>query len=180
MKRTTALAILFAVQAVCALFFVSDIAMSVLGLYPVPLAWSTREVLEIGAAVGLVLGLVFGALALRRSLRELGQARDRLRRASSAFMDIMDERFGEWGLTPAERDVALFAIKGLSIADIAQLRSTSEGTVKAQTAAIYRKAGVSGRSQLLSLFIEDLMDGGVSDGAAPATVRGARAPAREV
>ena len=127
-----------------------------------------------------VLGLVFGALALRRSLRELGQARDRLRRASSAFMDIMDERFGEWGLTPAERDVALFAIKGLSIADIAQLRSTSEGTVKAQTAAIYRKAGVSGRSQLLSLFIEDLMDGGVGGDDAPAVVRAARAPAREV
>jgi DNA-binding CsgD family transcriptional regulator len=77
-------------------------------------------------------------------------------------MDIMGERFDEWGLTPAERDVALFAIKGLSIADIAQMRETSEGTVKAQTAAIYRKAGVSGRSQLLSLFIDDLMDGGVS------------------
>jgi DNA-binding CsgD family transcriptional regulator len=180
-RRTTALAILFVVQAVCALFFVSDIAMSVLGLYPVPLAWSTREVLEIGAAVGLILGLVFGALALRRSMRELGQARDRLRRASSAFMDIMAERFDEWGLTPAERDVALFAIKGLSIADIAQLRSTSEGTVKAQTAAIYRKAGVSGRSQLLSLFIEDLMDGGVSGKAAPdGAPQGAQAKAREV
>lgn len=181
MRRTTALAILFVVQAVCALFFVSDIAMSVLGLYPVPLAWSTREILEIGAAVGLILGLVFGALALRRSMRELGRARDRLRRASSAFMDIMAERFDEWGLTPAERDVALFAIKGLSIADIAQLRSTSEGTVKAQTAAIYRKAGVSGRSQLLSLFIEDLMDGGVSKATVPdGAPQGGQAKAREV
>ena len=65
-------------------------------------------------------------------------------------------------LTPSERDVALFAIKGMSTAEIASLRSTSEGTVKAQTNAIYRKAGVSGRSQLLSLFIEDLMrDDGV-------------------
>jgi len=41
------------------------------------------------------------------------------------------------------------------------LRSTSEGTVKAQTNAIYRKAGVTGRPQLLSLFIEDLMAGPV-------------------
>ena len=49
--------------------------------------------------------------------------------------------------------------KGLSTAEIAQLRRTSEGTVKAQTAAIYRKAGVTGRPQLLSLFIEDLMEG---------------------
>jgi DNA-binding CsgD family transcriptional regulator len=53
--------------------------------------------------------------------------------------------------------VALFAIKGLSTQEIAVLRATSEGTVKAQTNAIYRKAGVSGRSQLLSVFIEDLM-----------------------
>jgi hypothetical protein len=36
----------------------------------------------------------------------------------------------------------------MSTAEIAALRSTSEGTVKAQTNAIYRKAGVTGRSQL--------------------------------
>ena len=37
------------------------------------------------------------------------------------------------------------------------MRGTSEGTVKAQSNAIYRKAGVTGRTQLLSLFLEDLM-----------------------
>ena len=170
MKWTLALIALFVVQALCALFFVSDIAMSVLGVYPVPLSWTSREVLEIGAAVGLVLGLIFGALALRRSLRELGTARARLRRASSAFMDIMAEHFDNWGLTPAERDVALFSIKGLSTQDIATLRNTSEGTVKAQTNAIYRKAGVTGRPQLLSLFIEDLMGDPVAlRGAGPVT-----------
>ena len=72
-------------------------------------------------------------------------------------MDVLHERFADWGLTPAEKDVALFSIKGLSTADIANLRNTSEGTVKAQTNAIYRKAGVSGRPQLLSLFIDELM-----------------------
>jgi DNA-binding CsgD family transcriptional regulator len=66
--------------------------------------------------------------------------------------------FEDWGLTAAERDVALFALKGLSIAEIADLRQTSQGTVKAQTNAIYRKAGVSGRPQLLSLFVDELMD----------------------
>ena len=71
--------------------------------------------------------------------------------------------FIEWALTPAERDVALFAIKGMSTSEIATLRATSEGTVKAQTNAIYRKAGVSGRPQLLSLFIDDLMRDDVSE-----------------
>jgi DNA-binding NarL/FixJ family response regulator len=53
--------------------------------------------------------------------------------------------------------VALFAIKGLSIAEIARVRHTKEGTIKAQCNAIYVKAGVTGRQQLLSLFIEGLM-----------------------
>lgn len=113
--------------------------------------------MEIGAAFGLVIGAVLGALAMRRVIQDRNSAQERLRRQSGAFMDLLEERFTEWGLTPAERDVALFAIKGMSTAEIAVLRATSEGTVKAQTNAIYRKAGVSGRSQLLSLFIDDLM-----------------------
>lgn len=150
--------VVFLVQALCALFFVSDILSSLFGIYTRPLAWELREMLEIGAAVGLVLGLILGGVLIVSSLRARNVAQERLRRASGAFMDLLEERFTLWGLTPAERDVALFAIKGLSTAEIATLRNTSEGTVKAQTNAIYRKAGVTGRPQLLSLFIEDLID----------------------
>jgi DNA-binding CsgD family transcriptional regulator len=101
-------------------------------------------------------------IALRRAHRRTARVEAQLRAASGAFMDLMQERFAQWGLTAAERDVALFSIKGLSTAEIAAMRDTSEGTVKAQTNAIYRKAGVSGRPQLLGLFIEDLMDGPVT------------------
>jgi DNA-binding NarL/FixJ family response regulator len=80
-------------------------------------------------------------------------------RASAAFMGMLTARFKEGELTAAEMAVALFAIKGLNVPEIAQLRETSEGTVKAQTAAIYRKSGVTGRPQLLSLFIDDMMGG---------------------
>ena len=141
----------------------SDILASILGIRTTPLSWEMREYMEIGASIGLVLGLVVGGLLVIRALKDRNTAEERLRRASGAFADLLQEKFAEWGLTASERDVALFAIKGMSTADIAGLRSTSEGTVKAQTNAIYRKAGVSGRSQLLSLFIDDLMrdDGAV-------------------
>lgn len=164
--RLLPLVAVFVVQALCALFFVSDILLSVLGIYLEPISWQSREFIEIGAAVGLLLGLGLGGVMLWRALHETAQAREKLRRASSAFSEVLEERFSEWALTPAERDVALFALKGMSSAEIAQLRATSEGTVKAQTAAIYRKAGVSGRGQLLSLFIDDLMDDAHLNGAA--------------
>ena len=157
MTRAGAYLALLLVQALCALFFAADILLSVVGIYPKPLSWSTREMMEVGALLGLLLGLVFGAMLVWRAFGDLRRAEARLERASGAFIDLLNTRFDEWGLTAAERDVAMFAIKGLNVQDIARLRETSEGTVKAQTAAIYRKADVSGRPQLLSLFIEDLM-----------------------
>ncbi len=155
MLNRTVISLILAVQVVCAVFWLSNILSSLLGF--APFGWQAFEFIEIGAAFGLILGAGLGAFILRQSFRATAKAEEKLRLASGAFMELLEERFGDWGLTPAERDVALFAIKGLSTADIATLRNTSEGTVKAQTNAIYRKAGVTGRPQLLSLFIDDLM-----------------------
>ena len=57
-------AVLF-VQVVCAAFFVWEIIVTVLGLQVAPISWTFVELIEIGAAVGLVLGVVVGAVALR-------------------------------------------------------------------------------------------------------------------
>ena len=164
MTHPYAILALLVVQALCAGVFILNVLSAYTGW--APLAWTLFEVIEIGAAVGLVLGSILGTLALRRSLARTARVEAQLRAASGAFAELMQERFTDWGLTPAERHVALFSIKGLSTAEIAAMRSTSEGTVKAQTNAIYRKAGVSGRPQLLSLFIEDLMDGPVGSDSA--------------
>lgn len=158
MNNRYVLAAVLVVQILCALFFVSDILISVLGLPIAPISWTFVELIEIGAAVGLVIGVVVGAFALRAARARTAVAEESLRRAQSAFRDVLEERFTDWDLTPAERDVALFAIKGFSTSDIAGFRNVSEGTIKAQTNAIYRKAGVSGRSQLLSVFIDELME----------------------
>lgn len=157
MSRIWVIVAILALQVLSAVFFISDILSAYIGIWSTPLSWELRELLEIAAAIGLAVGVVFGAVSLWYAHRDRKVAEERLRRASGAFMDLLAERLAEWRLTPAEADVALFAIKGLSTAEIAALRGTSEGTVKAQTNAIYRKAGVSGRTQLLSLFIEDLM-----------------------
>lgn len=148
-----------ALQGVCGFFFVAHILLAFLEIPVAPIPWALREYLEIGAALGLSCGVALGSVVLIRALKARRRAEERLNRARGDFREHLEARFGTWGLTPAEADVAIFAIKGLRTQEIADMRRTSEGTVKAQTNAIYRKAGVNGRTQLLSLFIEDLMEG---------------------
>lgn len=158
MKRTWVLIVLLVVQLACAMFVVADMLTSVIGMRRAPLSWQLRELLEMGAAIGLLLGVVFGAVALKQAFAARWRAEQSLAQVQMAFRDHLDACFGTWALTPAERDVAMFSIKGLSIQEIAHMRDTSEGTVKAQCNAIYRKAGVTGRGQFMSLFLDDLLD----------------------
>jgi len=163
MNRLPFIIAVLVVQLVCAFFFVGQIVATILGINIGPFDWALYELIEIGAALGLILGVGLGAMMLRRSLAETRKARTQLAELSGAFMDHIDNRFGQWDLTKAERDVALFVVKGMGTAEIAGLRGTSEGTVKAQTNAIYRKAGVANRGQFISHFIEDLMQDDLVD-----------------
>lgn len=71
--------------------------------------------------------------------------------------EAMAGQFQQWGLTPAEQEVALLLVKGLSLKEAAQVRGTSERTVRQQALAVYRKAGVGGRAELSAFFLEDLL-----------------------
>ena len=71
--------------------------------------------------------------------------------------EAIDQQFSRWNLTEAEREVALLLLKGLSLKEVAQVRATSERTIRAQTRSLYTKAGVSGRAALSAFFLEDLL-----------------------
>jgi DNA-binding NarL/FixJ family response regulator len=53
-------------------------------------------------------------------------------------------------LSAAERDVAVDVLEGLSNAEIAKARSTSERTVANQVASVFRKLGVRSRSEAVA------------------------------
>ena len=53
--------------------------------------------------------------------------------------------------------MALLLLKGLSLKEIAQIRATSERTIRAQALSLYGKAGLSGRAALSAFFLEDLL-----------------------
>jgi DNA-binding CsgD family transcriptional regulator len=88
--------------------------------------------------------------------------------------EAIDRQFQRWGLSPAEREVALLLVKGLSHKEAAEVRATSERTVRQQALAVYRKAGLAGRAELAAFFLEDLLQPQPpAAGQAPATARGA-------
>jgi DNA-binding NarL/FixJ family response regulator len=110
-----------------------------------------------------VFALALGAGLFLREALQLTRRNNRIERelhaASGAFQQVMLQNFKDWGLTPAEQDVALLSIKGVPIAEIARMRDTREGTIKAQSTAIYRKVGVSSRAELIAVMVEELIGG---------------------
>lgn len=148
---------LVALQMICGAYFLWEILASVLGLPVIPLRWEQREIVEIGATLGLLLGSLMGVVLAITARREMRRAKRAQRLTAGQFTDVVREYFAKLGLTPAETEVAWYILKGMSISEIAQLRNTREGTVKTQGTAIYKKAGVNGKSQLMSLLVEDLL-----------------------
>jgi DNA-binding CsgD family transcriptional regulator len=163
-RRVYVLAAVLVLQSVCAVFFVGD---AIRDLHFAGL--SRHDVLEAAVAVALLSGIVFGALEMRRTIEEAGRAEEAVTIASGALGAMIGEHFKRWQLTGAEADVAMLAIKGFEISEIAEMRSTAASTVRAQLTRVYAKAGVTSRSQLVSLFIDDLLGGPLPGMEAPNT-----------
>ena len=155
-RQTVALSLFLVIQTLGTVFFVGDV---IADLRADPL--SAHFIFEAIVTAALVLGVIFGTFALRRTI-ELLRAQDQaLAAARGALSDVIDGQFQAWALTPAERDVGLLALKGLDVAEIAELRGAAQGTVRAQLTRIYSKAGVSGRAQFAAYFVEDLLGEGL-------------------
>jgi DNA-binding CsgD family transcriptional regulator len=88
---------------------------------------------------------------------EGAQWRTDMRELLKGLSAAIDAQFDRWGLTPAEREVALLLLKGLSHKEIAVVREASVLTVRQQARSVYTKANLSGRAALSAFFLEDLL-----------------------
>lgn len=150
--------LLVSLQAFCAGFFVVDVIDDIWTERPAPLqALTLLQGIETASALAMLVAIVLEVrLVVWLLRRQAGMVRD-LRLAGSAVESVVAEHFAQWGLTGAEADVALFMVKGLSIAEIATMRGSTEATVKSHLNAIYRKSGTTGRPDLLALILDSLM-----------------------
>ena len=94
--------------------------------------------------------------------------RQRSERLLADLSQAVEEQFQAWGLTAAESDVAGLILKGLSLKQIAEARSTSEATIRQQAQSAYRKSGLSNRAEFAAFFLDDLFATGAASAAGPA------------
>lgn len=149
-KERLALGGFLVIQSIAAVYFVGDSLSDILS--------GTRySIFEIIVALALFMGMLFGVIALSKAMAKMKAQEQALAAASGALAEVISVQFGKWGLTPAEKDVGILALKGFDVAEIAELRNAAAGTVRAQLARIYAKAKVSGRAQFAAFFVEDLL-----------------------
>lgn len=124
-------------------------------------------------ALLLVAAAMFGYILIqmirgKRSLEQLNsrlnsaqaesrQWRERYQSTILGLGEAIQKQFQVWQLSKAEAEIALLLLKGLSLKEIASVREAGERTVREQARTVYRKAGLSGRSELSAFFLEDLL-----------------------
>lgn len=151
--------ILFTIQGLSAAFFLGDLWSEVLGLRETPLPYEVQEYIQIFASVGLLAGFLTTAHILAKSFQSVTLLRRQVDVVSGNYQTHLDALFAEWELSPSERAVALYVMKGFSNAEVANLRGTGASTVKTQLNAVYRKSGCANRQQLISFLVEELLSG---------------------
>lgn len=126
------------------------------------------EVTMIAGAVVTVVTLWLGwwrtereAAGLRETVEARQAERDAWRTSAQAALEglgrAVDAQFARWRLTPTEREVALFLLRGHGFKEIAALTGRSERTVRQHAGVVYEKSGLGGRAELAAFFLRDLM-----------------------
>ena len=158
-RRATVLAGLILLQALCAVFFIGDVIEDFREDWHLD---NPHLLLESVAAVALIAGVIFLMIELRGLLSRMSEMQTGLEIANGHLAEVIQGFFEDWNLTNAERDVAIMILKGLDNEAIAQVRNTASGTVRAQATKIYAKSATDGRAQFISVFVEELLAGGIS------------------
>lgn len=156
-SRTPAgLLILIFVQVICTIFFATDVVTD-FAESGLPSSGRYHLIVEAVATLSLCAAIALEVRYILNLLRRKAHLEKSASIATMAVFDIIESHFDAWQLTPSERDIAMFLVKGFTIPEIAAMRGNAEGTIKSHLNAIYRKSGTHSRGDLLSGIIDSLM-----------------------
>lgn len=148
-------------QLFCAIFLIGDVASEAGYLWQAAAfgnwVYSGHLIGEAAVVVLLFVGFLASRAYERRLHADATFSRQRLHLLRHDFDAIIQDRFRQWQFSPAERDVGLLALRGMTLGAIATARGVAEGTVKAQLHQVLRKAGVGSRSEFIAMVMDELL-----------------------
>lgn len=161
-RADTSMRVASALIFVCGMTLCFDLGGELHGLLRYPASASKLMMFHLSTELLATAGLGWAFVLVRAELRRAalrGKAdAERLHLLRRDFDRLLRERFTEWSLSAAESDVALLTIRGLKIAEIAEMRGSQTGTVKAQLSAILRKSACRTRTEFVARFIDEFLD----------------------
>ena len=160
----------------CSVFFGIDIIVEVTlefnDLGKITYFDALHLIMEILAEAALILAVILSLSSYFRLKESSKHNRDLVKAIRTGFDKVLNQKFDDWELTEAQKDIALLSARGQSIAQIVEVRDTRDGTVKAHLHNIYKKANASSRTELLAVLMDELLSSQVAteeaDGAEPA------------
>jgi DNA-binding CsgD family transcriptional regulator len=118
-------------------------------------------------AIFSVVGIYFLFKELKDHKRDIDSAREvieslksknqKLNAVNLDFWNSIQDQFKGWSLTPAEKDIAILLLRGLSNQQIAAIRGKSLKTIENQAFSIYQKSGTTGKLEFIAFFISPLL-----------------------
>ena len=145
----------------CGLFFTIDVVMDFFSNAESPLNPNTSLIhflIESLASISII-GVIFLLLDyIKISTQRERQMLESLDQLKQGVSHVITQHLESLGLSPAELEIGQLLIKGFNLNEIADLRGTSLGTVKAQAHAVYQKANINSRADLLSQCLEEVLD----------------------
>lgn len=97
------------------------------------------------------------AVEFELSQMELLKLKEEQAKVRQGLYNLIEEQLKNWGLSPSEIEISFLILKGLSNKEIAEVRETTESTVRLQCSAIYKKSSLGSRSELAAFFMEDML-----------------------
>ncbi len=147
--------------AISGLLFLQDVIVEVWQHFQNGDAYDFGSVVHLTVEIFAIILLLSGMLILLDFISDLKVRQEqnlrKLEYLRESFDEHVQETFRKWELTPAESDVALFFLRGYSASDVAELRNSSTGTIKAHSHNIFRKSGVSSRVEFMSVFLDEFI-----------------------
>jgi DNA-binding CsgD family transcriptional regulator len=94
---------------------------------------------------------------LKKANAETTRWQEETRDLFSNLRKVIEKQFTQWEFSPTDRDIAFYLLNGLSLKEIAELRGSTDKSIKQQAYLLYRKAGLGGRAELSAFFLGGLI-----------------------